>query len=191
METRFRHDVTTNDANQAILARWERLELPNMWLVAGCLFQTVWNLQAKRSPGAAIKDYDIFYFDGSDLSARAEAEAQSHVETVLSDVGVSLEVANQARVHTWYSQHFGEPYPQLESVEDGIDRFLVSETCVGIRPQEVYAPYGLEGLYAGTLTPNPRSPYPALFEQKIASYRHRWDWLKPRGPTPSDKRPCL
>jgi hypothetical protein len=32
------------------------------------LFQTVWNLQRGRPPGQGIKDYDLFYFDPTDLS---------------------------------------------------------------------------------------------------------------------------
>jgi hypothetical protein len=174
----FRTHVVANAANRAILSRWQLLDLPDAWLVAGCLFQTVWNIQAGRPPGADIKDYDIFYFDPDDLSDAAEAAAQARVQSLLGDLGVTIEVANQARVHRWYPRHFGQAYPALASVEDGIRRFLVLETCVGIRPGECIAPYGLSGLYDGTLTPNPLVPFPALFSQKAASYCRRWDWLK-------------
>jgi len=179
---RFCNDVAKNHATREILARWHRLDLPQSWLVAGCLFQSIWNLQAGRPPGTDIKDYDIFYFDANEPGATAETQAQSHVDSLLADLGVHIEVANQARVHTWYPEHFGHPYPALATVEEGIDRFLVLETCVGIRPGEVYAPYGLEGVYAGTLTPNPMTPYSRLFEQKVASYRQRWDWLRVQSP---------
>jgi uncharacterized protein len=56
------------------------------WLVAGCLFQTVWNLQAGRAPEAGIKDYDIFYFDAGDVSVAAEAAVQARVERALGSV---------------------------------------------------------------------------------------------------------
>ncbi len=180
MQTRFRNDTAKNEAITAILSRWHRLALPQAWLVAGCLFQTVWNLQSGRRPGAEIKDYDIFYFD-SDVSSGAETQVQAHADSMLADLGIHVEVANQARVHTWYLEHFGRPYPALCSVEEGIDRFLVRETCVGIRPDEIYAPNGLEGIYVGTLTPNPLTPFPELFAQKVESYRQRWDWLSVRG----------
>jgi uncharacterized protein len=178
MTADFAIHVALNPVNRAILSRWDRLDLPDCWLVAGCLFQTVWNVQAGLTPESGIKDYDIFYFDPSDLSEAAEAEAQVLVESLLGDLGVTVEVANQARVHIWYPTHFGYPYPALKSVEDGISRFLVRETCVGIRPRQSYAPYGLSGLYAGTLTRNPATPYPELFARKVASYRERWNWLK-------------
>lgn len=177
MQTRISEDVARNDAVRAILSRWHRLDLPQSWLVAGCLFQTVWNIQAGRSPDADIKDYDIFYFDSSDPGAAAEEQVQSLAQSLLGDLGIEVEVANQARVHMWYTEHFGQPYPVLASSEEGIDRFLVLETCVGARPNEIYAPYGLDGLYAGTLTPNPLTPHAELFDQKVGSYRRRWNWL--------------
>jgi hypothetical protein len=178
MITNFAAHVGLNPVNRAILSRWDRLDLPDSWLVAGCLFQTVWNIQAGWRPESGIKDYDIFYFDPSDLSEAAEAEAQALTESVLGDLGVAVEVANQARVHLWYPDHFGYPYPALASAEDGIGRFLVRETCIGVRPKECHAPYGLSGVYAGTLTPNAATPYHELFAKKVASYQARWSWLK-------------
>ena len=177
MDSDFISHVARNSVNRAILSRWNDLDLPDAWLVAGCLFQTVWNLQAGLAPETGIKDYDLFYFDPSDLSESAEAEAQARAASVLGDLGVAIEVANQARVHLWYPTHFGRPYPALTSAEDGIRRFLVLETCVGVRPDACHVPYGLAGLYAGTLTPNPIVPAPELFARKVASYRARWNWL--------------
>jgi hypothetical protein len=86
-------------------------------------------------------------------------------------------VANQARVHLWYESYFGHPYPPLGSACDGIGRFLIPATCVGVRPGEVYAPNGLESLYEGRLAMNPLTPHRPLFESKAASYRQRWPWL--------------
>src|SRR5262245_8249667 len=118
MVTDFATLVTSNAVNRAILSRWDLLDLPDSWLVAGCLFQTVWNVQAGLRPESGIKDYDIFYFDPSDLSETAEAEAQTLADAVLNDLGVTVEVANQARVHLWYPEHFGYPYPALASAQE-------------------------------------------------------------------------
>lgn len=152
--------MLANTNNRIILERWDTLALADGWLVAGCLFQTVWNLQAGRAPEQNIKDYDLFYFDKDDLSEQGERAVQARVDAVLADLGVKIEVANQARVHTWYEAYFGHPYPALRSACDGIDRFLIPATCVGIRPDAVYAPNGLD-----------------LFQQKAASYRARWPSL--------------
>ena len=175
---RFMADILTNRHNRAILDRWHELALPNGWLVAGCLFQTVWNLLSGRPPEQDIKDYDLFYFDAGDLSEAGEQRMQARVEQVLGDLGVMVEASNQARVHTWYPTHFGQPYEALHSVEDGIQRFLVPATCVAVRPREVYAPNGLRLLYEGVLAMNPLVPHQELFERKAASYRRRWPWLR-------------
>ena len=47
---RFLADILTNRFNRMILESWEALELQDGWLVAGCLFKTVWNLQSGRAP---------------------------------------------------------------------------------------------------------------------------------------------
>lgn len=181
-EQRFLGDVLRNRHNRAILERWSALALPQGWLVAGCLFQTVWNLRSGWVPEAHIKDYDLFYFDAVDLSAAAEQRVQARVDALTADLGVTVEAKNQARVHLWYEDWFGHPYPQLHSAKGGIDRFLVRATCVGIRPRgsgwEVYAPYGLALLHEGRLTPNPLTPHTALFADKARSYRERWPWLR-------------
>ena len=178
----FVRDVLANPDNRAILDRWDRLGLPDGWLVAGCLFQAAWNVATGQPAGAHVKDHDLFYFDAGDLSEAGERRAQSRVDDVLADLGVVVEAKNQARVHLWYEAHFGYPCPRLASVKDGIDRFLVLSTCVGVRPGgaslEVYAPNGLHDLYGGRLAPNPLTDHRPLFAGKALSYVERWPWLR-------------
>lgn len=178
MNQQFLADILTNPNNACILERLDALRLPDAWLVAGCLFQTVWNRLSGQAPEAGIKDYDLFYFDPSDLSAKTEQARQQEAQTLFADLNITLEVCNQARVHQWYEAYFGHPYPQLRSSQDGIDRFLVTATCVGINPRAVYAPNGLAPLYAGVLAMNPLTPHRALYAQKAASYQQRWPWLR-------------
>lgn len=61
-----------NPANVVIIERLRCLRLPQCFLTAGCLFQTVWNLRSSRPARADIMDHDIFYSDDSDLSWDAE-----------------------------------------------------------------------------------------------------------------------
>ena len=182
MQTRFLQDILSNRHNRTILDRWDRLALPDGWLVAGCLFQSVWNLRGDRPVQEGIKDYDLFYFDRDDLSEAGERAVQARVDAALADLGVTVEAKNQASVHLWYQDFFGHPYPALRDARDGIDRFLVRETCVGVRPApggwDVHAPSGVEAIAAGTLSRNPLTPHAALFDAKAASYRARWPWLR-------------
>ena len=61
-----------------------------------------------------IRDYDVFYFD-ADTSWSAENEVIERAAHLFADLNVSIEVRNQARVHLWYEEKFGLPYPPLKS----------------------------------------------------------------------------
>ena len=165
--------------NAAILERLPALGLGQAYLVAGCVYQAVWNRLGGLAPGARVKDYDVFYFDAADLSYEAEDAVIRRAGMLFADLGAEIELKNQARVHLWYPERFGAAYPQLRITRDGIDRYLVACTCVGISAEtgEVYAPYGLDDLWKGVLRINPVNPQPARFLEKAASYRARWPWL--------------
>ncbi|AYM98661.1 nucleotidyltransferase family protein [Acidovorax sp. 1608163] len=183
MRRRFTSEALQNPYNAAILERLPLLGLPDAWLVAGCLFQTAWNLDSGFAPTAHIKDYDLFFFDASDMSEAAEQQVQARVTALFADLPITVEAKNQARVHLWYEQWFGYPYEALQSASQGIERFLVPCTCVGLQPAaraavpNLYAPYGLQELYRGILRPNPQCPHLPLFKAKAQSYRERWTWL--------------
>jgi uncharacterized protein len=175
----FCHWAASNPVNAELLSRLPALALDQCHLTAGCLFQAVWNRLSARPAGWGVKDYDVFYFDDDDLSWEAEDAVIQRVRLLSQDLDVTVEVKNQARVHLWYEQRFGSPYPQLGSTRDGIDRYLVSCTCVGIdvASGELYAPNGLQDLQDGTLRMNPLNSRPDLFRQKARDYRARWPWL--------------
>jgi len=119
-EATFIEQALRNPNNADILRRLPDCGLPDAWLVAGCLFQTVWNLASGRDPGESISDYDIFYFDDSDLSWAAEDKVIRRIEAGFADLDVAIQVRNQARVHLWYKAKFGPGYPKLRSSRDGI-----------------------------------------------------------------------
>jgi hypothetical protein len=169
----------TNPANDEIARRLPALGLDQCMLTAGCLFQAVWNQQAGYPAARGVKDYDVFYFD-EDVSWEAENEVIQLARELFHDLEVDIEIRNQARVHLWYGQRFGKPYPRLRSARDGIDRYLIAGTCIGldVLTGEVYAPYGLGDVEEGLLRINPVNPDPELFEAKARSYQARWPWLK-------------
>jgi hypothetical protein len=169
-----------NPVNVALLERLPQLRLPQCHLVAGCLFQALWNQRSGREAGADVADYDVFYFDDIDPSWEAEDAAIQRAQSLLADLGVRVEIRNQARVHLWYPSRFGHPYPQLRSAREGIDHYLVECTCVGIAVDtgELYAPNGLDELAEGVLRINPRMALPDLFQAKARSYQSRWPWLR-------------
>ena len=92
---------------------------------------------------------------------------------------VKIEVRNQARVHLWYPEKHGLPYPALRSSTQGIDRFLTKNTQVGIRRShgghEVYAPHGFDDIADMIVRPNPGPNFSAAsYEAKAARWKMRW-----------------
>ena len=177
-----------NPVNGEILRRMPSLGIGDCWLVGGCLFQAVWNATSGQPAAMHVKDYDLFYFDGHDLSWEAEDHAIARTRATLADLEIEFDLKNQARVHLWYHDRFGAAYPRLTCAQDGIDRFLVAGTCVGLGTDNdgalrLYAPFGLDDIFEGRLVPNPLSACePAAILAKSESYRARWPHLT-IGPT--------
>ncbi|MEF2070169.1 nucleotidyltransferase family protein [Consotaella aegiceratis] len=176
----FLETASANPVNAALLSRLPALGLRQCHLTAGCLYQAYWNWRSGFAPERGVKDYDVFYFDERDLSWEAEDAVIRQVYALTADLGVEVEVKNQARVHLWYERRFGASYPRLTSARDGIDRYLIECTCVGIDVMDgsLYAPNGLAGIGAGVLRMNPRNPQPELFRQKAETLKARWPWLR-------------
>ncbi|MFJ4053887.1 nucleotidyltransferase family protein [Pseudomonas sp. NPDC089743] len=171
--------VHQNPINRALLATLPTLDIPNAMLVAGALFQTFWNHRSGEAAEWGIKDYDIAYFD-TDLSWEAEDRVIAEVQQAFSHLGVNIEIRNQARVHLWYEAKFGGAYPPLKKVTDGIDRYLIRSTCLGVDAGtgELYCTHGLNDLSNDWLRMNELNPRPDLFRAKAASYQARWPWLQ-------------
>ena len=179
--------VYCNSVNATLLDRLPALNLPDSWLVAGCLVQTFWNVRSGRSPGENIQDYDIFYCDTADLSWEAEDRQIRSTAAAMADLPVRVELRNQARVHLWYGERFGPGYQALHSSRAAIDRFLIDCTRVALQAVPgaapvLYAPCGWNDLVAGVLRPNRLNHRPELFAAKAASYRARWPWLRIEDP---------
>jgi hypothetical protein len=150
--------------------------------VAGCLYQTVWNIVTSRSAEAGILDYDLAYFDASDLSWEGEDAVIQAGRTLFSDLPVPVQIRNQARVHLWYEQKFRAPCPPHDSTEAAIDTFEATNACLGVRlePDErwrVYAPHGLSDVFNLVARPNPVLAPRHVYEAKITRWRREWPSL--------------
>jgi hypothetical protein len=175
----FRKLVLRNPVNDALLDELVRLELPDAWIVSGCLTQTIWNIQTGRAVGYGIDDYDVFYFD-PDLSWEAEDRVIGLLRETSARLGIRIEVRNQARVHLWYQQKHGTPYPVLHRATDGIDRFLIRCSQVGIQRRHdgdrIYAREGFDDIAEMTVRPNFTPNFSAqAYRVKTA----RWNLLWP------------
>jgi len=89
-----------------ILHGWEKIALPDCWLVAGAIAQTVWNHCFGLPATHGITDIDIVYFDAADFSESAEAAHASRIRAAFSPLPAWIDVRNEARVQLWYEARF-------------------------------------------------------------------------------------
>lgn len=179
MANRLKKALTQNEILMEVLAGAAELNLPGWYLTAGCVFQTVWNVVTDRPPANGIRDYDLFYFDDTDLSYQAEDHVIQAGARIFGELPV--EIRNEARVHLWYEQHFGVPCPPYTSTESAIDSFASTTCCVGVRMAagdwRVYAPHGLDDVFNLVIRPNPVLAPKAVYEDKTRRWLEFWPEL--------------
>jgi hypothetical protein len=158
------------------------LDLPDWLVFSGAIYQPVWNHLTGREPSFGIKDYDLAYFDASDVSYEAEDAVIKRVAAAFAPPFRDLvEVRNQARVHIWFPDKYNEPYPPLARSAEALGRFTSPAFAVGVRLEvdgrlTIEAPFGLEDLFAMRVRPNPTRPSGGL-ERTFANAKGRWPEL--------------
>ena len=163
---------------------WEFLErladlgLPDCYLGAGCVAQTVWNAAHGKAPEADISDYDVVYFDVADLTEHAENEATAVVRNAMADLPLNVDVKNQARVHLWYRRRFGYEIVPYTSIEDAIATWPTTATAIGVRlahgRPRVFAPFGLDDLLGLVVRAIRVQITPEIYRRKVARWTRHW-----------------
>ncbi len=173
--------VLSNPWLALILARFDEIGLPDCWLVAGAIAQTVWNGLHGREPASGIKDIDVVYFDANDLTAQSKQREQARVRALFPEIPVELDVQNEARIHLRYEDRFGYPIAPYKSSADAIATFPTTATSIGVRSLngrfDVIAPFGLDDLLNGIVRPNQRQITRAIYEAKVGRWRAEWPRL--------------
>ncbi|MEE4011268.1 nucleotidyltransferase family protein [Roseibium sp. FZY0029] len=165
-----------------ILTTLRDLDLPDAWLVSGGIYQTVWNVLTNRPMLHGIKDFDIIYFDGQDLSYEAEDAVIGKVNEALPEWVSLLEVRNQARVHLWYQQRFRRPYRPLDCAMDSLVTYASRTHAVAARLTKdgrmvLHAPFGLANLFGMRLVPNYTQPNAETYVEKAERMKALWPEL--------------
>jgi hypothetical protein len=178
-EDRLAEMLRASPRLMTVLETARDLDLPDWMIFSGAVYQTAWNALTGRDPDYGIKDYDLGYFD-PDTSWDAEDVAILRArEAYPAPLDGLVEVRNQARVHLWFEQRFGEPYAPLADTADALTRFVSPTFAVGVRLEAddsltITAPFGLDDLFALTIRPNPLRPQALGFSRASASAKSRW-----------------
>jgi hypothetical protein len=182
LEARLEAILRAAPSMMRVLETARDLDLPDWLLFSGAVYQRVLNHQTGRDPDYGLKDYDLGYFDASDISYEAEDVVIRRVAAAFPPPFDALvEVRNQARVHVWFEDKFGEPYPPLRSSAEALERFVSATFAVGVRLQPddrmtIVAPFGLEDLFALRMRPNPTRKTGG-FARTAAGLTTRWPEL--------------
>ena len=165
-----------------VLRTTRELDLPDWLVFSGSVYGPVWNHLTDRPPDYGLSDYDLAYFDPTDISYEAEDVVIRRVAAAFnSPLREQVEVRNQARVHLWFEDHFDEPYTPLTCSAQALERFAAPAFSVGVRlePDErltIFAPFGLEDVFSMRIRPNPTRRAKGL-PKIIAKAKARWPEL--------------
>ena len=183
LETRLADIVRANPDLMHVLTTVRDLGLTDWRVFSGAVYQAVWNDVTGRPPMYGIKDYDLGYFDPD---TRWDAE-----DVVIQRVAAAfdppfrdiVEVRNQARVHLWFMDRFGEPYDALPDTDTALGRFVAPAFAVGVRLEDddtisIAAPFGLQDMFDMVLRPNPNRPLAKGWDKVVASAQARWPELR-------------
>ncbi len=131
--------------------------LPQQLLVAGAIYNLVWNRLTGRPDLTGINDIDVFYFDDTDVSYEAEDVVIRRLGARFAQLPLPVQIRNQARVHLWFKQKFGVPFTPLGSAEEMLGRYASKTHAVAARLEPdgqmtILAPFELGALHRLTLT---------------------------------------
>ena len=164
-----------------IIDLWDVLALPDCWVAAGAVAQTIWNRKFGLSPTHGIVDVDIIYFDPIDLTENAEARHAERVCSAFVGVPVRIDVKNEARVHLWYAEKFGRQIAPYNSATDAIASFPTTATAIGLKPSGssllLNAPFGIQDLMNGIVRANKRQITSEIYNAKVERWTAIWSGL--------------
>ena len=167
-----------------VLNYLESLKLPNFYIAAGSIFQTIWNYYDGNDLNYGIKDIDIIYYDVDNLSKENEKILEEKILNycVKNELNYELDVHNEARMHLWKKENENKNIDQYKCSEDAIDKWIATVHAIGITRKNgkisVYAPYGLSDIFSKTIRPikhlyNSKE----LYDKKVASWKKRFSGL--------------
>ena len=182
LERRLAEILRQAPSLMGVMATARDLNLPDWMIFSGAIYQKALNHITGRDPDYGLKDYDLAYFDAADLSYAAEDIVIRRAAAAFAPpLDEMVEVRNQARVHLWFEGKFSEPYAPLSESAEALSRFTATMFAVGARLEPdgeiaVFAPFGLEDLFAMRLRPNPTRQTTG-FRRTAEAAKARWPEL--------------
>lgn len=173
-----------NDDLMIILDYISSLNLPNFYIAAGSIFQTIWNYYDNKPLNFGIKDIDIIYYDPNKITKENEKELEDKIINYFEKMGLKykLDLHNEARMHLWKKDNENKDINQYLNSEDAINQLIATIQAVGITKEnyeiKVYAPYGLSDIFCKTIRPiKHKANSKELYDNKVDSWQKRFENL--------------
>ena len=153
--------------------------LSDQLLVAGAIYNLVWNRLTGKPDLTGINDIDVFYYDASDIGWDAEDVVIKRLDAKFAHLPIPVQVRNQARVHLWFPQKFGTSFEPLTSSAEMLGRYASETHSVGARLEAddtitIVAPFGLDHIFSMRIVPNPVLSNKRAHEAKAARAKSMW-----------------
>ena len=174
--------IKQNKDLMLILDYIQSLNLPNFYIAAGAVFQTIWNYYDNNPLNYNIKDIDIIYYDSKNLSKEDEKKLEYNISQYFKDMNYEFDVHNEARMHLWKKENENKNIDQYKNSEDAIDQWIATVHAIGITKKnnniEIYAPYGLSDIFSRTVRPiKHKANSEELYNKKVAAWKNRFNNL--------------
>lgn len=173
--------VQSQDWLMDLLRATRELNLPDWYIAAGTIRNTVWNVRHGYPSELHQNDVDVVYFDPDDLKGASAEGYEQKLRAVFPNR--EWEVVNQAGAHLMEcTRQRGRP--AAASSSEAIAYWTETPTCVGVRLEQddsftLCAPHGLDDLFHLTVQPPPE-PYRDLGLYLKRMEDKKWGSIWPR-----------
>ncbi len=172
--------IEQSDFMMSVLKTAKSANLPNWFIGAGFIRDTVWDIQHNFEPQYLYKDIDLAYFDKNNCSEKNDEILSKKLKKKLD---LNWEIVNQAYAHKYNN------VPPYNSAEDGLAHWVETATCVAAALDEndnvvLLAPWGIDDLLKLKLIIAPchqnNKYYENIFNKRIEDKKwlERWPKLK-------------
>lgn len=153
------------------------LQLASWCIGAGAVRNLVWDHLHERA-AQVLGDVDLVYFEPT-AAARHDTLLRERLTACRPEL--PWDVTNQAHVHHWYADYFGQPMAALNSLEEAVGSWPEYATAVGLSLRaddslQVIAPHGLEDLFTLRVRHNPTRVGIATYQQRLIQKRYQERW---------------
>ncbi len=181
---KFIEIIKQNKELMLILNYISELNLPNFYIAAGSIFQTIWNYYDNKPLNYGIKDIDVIYYDKNNLSKEDEQVLEDKIVEYFKKLNINyqFDVHNEARMHLWKKDNENKEIDQYKNSEDAISQWIATVHAIGVTKIEgeirVYAPYGLSDIFSRTIRPiKHKGNSKELYDKKAKCWKERFDKL--------------